>query len=359
MPTWRERIAGEGPQMGRHHRIGIIGGSLVALGTFVPVAVEPQSWYPLLRTGGRLSIVVAAAGFAAVLLARFRHTSSLVLLGIVAGGITLLLYSNGFPNGEANWRPVPWGWIVILSGAALTIAADFCAPGRWKRRRKRVMVADPNWKPAGVTDSTTSPTPIAEPALLTRMLSSLTFTFIAMDVMAAVVLVILCLGRDVSLPLGPFRISARSGNRDEVPSTLSPNDESPEELVRNVMIATIHRDPAGVLRRIVANPDAHLIWEQVDEQHSDEMVELFRTLPIERLKVGDPLADPFTPGQPVRPEMIDADHLILIMHTKGKSAWTYVVQRQNGEWRVNMDWYIALLKHSAAIRSRAATTSAP
>src|SRR5438874_11890012 len=107
MSTWREKIAGEGPKMRRHHRIGIIGGSRLALGTFVPVAVDAQGWYPLLRTGGWLSLFVAIAGFAAAALARFRHTSSLPLLGIVAGGVTLLLYSNGFPNAEASWRPVP------------------------------------------------------------------------------------------------------------------------------------------------------------------------------------------------------------------------------------------------------------
>src|SRR5207249_3309512 len=114
-----------------------------------------------------------------------------------------------------------------------------------------------------------------------------------------------------------------------VPTAVTSNIESPEEVVRQVMIATVRRDTAGVLRRIVANPDAHLVWEQADSQHSDEMAELFRTLPIERLKMGDPLGDPFTPGQGVKPEMIDQDHLVLIMHTKGKSAWTYFLQRQN------------------------------
>src|SRR5947208_3332981 len=181
MPTWRERIAGEGPSMRRHHQVGIIGGSLIALGTFFPMAVDSQGWYPLLRTGGWLGLFVAILGFAAVALARFRHTSSLPLLGIVAGGITLLLYSNGLPN-EATWRAVPWGWTVVLGGAVLTTAAQFCAP-----RYQRVMVAEP--------DSQASALEIRQPSLLMRILPSLTFTCIFLDVVAAAVLVLVCFGR--------------------------------------------------------------------------------------------------------------------------------------------------------------------
>jgi hypothetical protein len=46
--------------------------------------------------------------------------------------------------------------------------------------------------------------------------------------------------------------------------------------------------------------------------------------------------------------MIDDDHLVLVMHTKGSKAWTFFMVRDAGGWRVNLDWAIEALKRPAA-----------
>ena len=116
--------------------------------------------------------------------------------------------------------------------------------------------------------------------------------------------------------------------------------EEPEALVRNLMIAMARHDRQGVLDRIVANPDASMLWERFDSREAGALVDLLRTLPVARLKVGDSLPDPFNPEQRATPQMIDSEHLVLVMQTRGGRAWTFFVVCQSGQWRVDMDWYL-------------------
>lgn len=121
--------------------------------------------------------------------------------------------------------------------------------------------------------------------------------------------------------------------------------EEPERVVRQFMIAMAKGDREGMVSHMRPNPDVDVLVRMRKPEDEAELVELFRTLPIIRLKPGDQPADPFSPGQRIVPAMIDADHLVLSMHTKGKDAWTFVVVREAGQWRLDMDWYIEMLKH--------------
>jgi hypothetical protein len=124
--------------------------------------------------------------------------------------------------------------------------------------------------------------------------------------------------------------------------------EEPERVVRQFMIAMAKGDREGMLSLMRPNPDVDLLLRMRKPEDEAELVELFRTLPITRLGLGDQLADPFSPGQRIVPAMIDADHLVLNMRTKGKDAWTFFLVREGGKWRLNMDWFIELLKHPGA-----------
>jgi len=123
---------------------------------------------------------------------------------------------------------------------------------------------------------------------------------------------------------------------------------APERVIREFMIAMAKGDREGMLAHMKPNPDVDLILKMRKPEDEAELLSLFPTLPITRLKPGDQLADPFVPGQRIIPEMIDGDHLVLNMHTKGKDAWTFFVFREDGQWRVNMDWFIEVLKRPGA-----------
>ena len=122
----------------------------------------------------------------------------------------------------------------------------------------------------------------------------------------------------------------------------------PEVVVRELMLAMARGDREVVLANMMPNPDVDVLLRMRNPDDEAELVELFRTLPITRLRAGDELADPFTPGQLILPGMIDEDHLVLVMHTKGSKAWTFFLVRDAGGWRVNLDWAIEALKRPAA-----------
>jgi hypothetical protein len=127
------------------------------------------------------------------------------------------------------------------------------------------------------------------------------------------------------------------------PTNTRPEAPEPEHVVREFMIALAKGDRAGMLAHMDPNADVDVLLQFRNPEDEAELVELFRTLPITRLKTGDQLADPFVPGQRIIPGMINEDHLVLNMHTKGKAAWTYFLFREEGRWRVNMDWMIEWL----------------
>ena len=143
---------------------------------------------------------------------------------------------------------------------------------------------------------------------------------------------------------GVIVIETQKSKEKLPPMEAAAKHEEPEELVRNLMIAVFQHDQQGVTQRILPNPDAHVLWGMSDLKDAKTMSELFLTLPITRLKIGDPLPDPFTPGSRVTPEMVTSERLVLALQTKGKDAWTFFVMRQGDEWRVDMNWLITIWK---------------
>jgi hypothetical protein len=119
----------------------------------------------------------------------------------------------------------------------------------------------------------------------------------------------------------------------------------PERVTRRFMLALARGDRGGMLAHMKPNADVDVILRMRKPGGEPELVELFRTLPITRLRPGDHLADPFVPGQQIIPESIDEDHVVLAMRAKGgRNAWTFFLVRSAGGWQVDMDWFIEFLK---------------
>jgi hypothetical protein len=123
--------------------------------------------------------------------------------------------------------------------------------------------------------------------------------------------------------------------------------EGPERTVRNYMIASVRNDLDGVLTRVMPHPDMQLLLDQLPKTPPADLAEiirLFEELPVEEMKVGEELGDPFDPGQHIPPAMIDADHLVLRMRTKGPAFWSHQLVRYQNRWLIDMRVPLEVIK---------------
>ena len=142
----------------------------------------------------------------------------------------------------------------------------------------------------------------------------------------------------------------RDASRKSDPANERPNPVGPESTLRQFMIALMKGDRERMLEHMKPNPDADILlrMRQPPMEPHEDIDELFNSLPIARARPGDELGDPFTPGQRVVPEMLDENHVLLMMYTRAMDRSTFFLERESGKWRVNMDALIHHFKHLPA-----------
>jgi hypothetical protein len=147
---WKLRLLGK--ERRRNHYIGMAGSLLIALSPFLPMFRVPDGWLTLFHVNSGVATIIEILGAVACLLAQFRQTSVLPVLGatagllggwylledwvVVADGITTRDLAKFHHTVGVALEPT-WFWLVLGVGVVLAFVADFTDPYRGKRGQRR------------------------------------------------------------------------------------------------------------------------------------------------------------------------------------------------------------------------------